>query len=65
MFIVEVNKERYLFNRLCVQFNDFESKENIEQRRVDAMQLTKMVFLRVNIEHVLFEEVMKIWPEMR
>ena len=29
------------------------------------MQLGKMVFLRVNIEHVVFEEVLKMRPELR
>ena len=29
------------------------------------MHLTKTVFLRLNIEHVLFEEVLKMRPEMR
>ena len=34
MFIVEVKGVRYLFNRLCIQFDDFETRENIEERRV-------------------------------
>ena len=65
MFIVEVNEKRYFFNRLCVQFIDVEVKENLEKRRVEAMQLAKNVFMRVNIEHVLIEEVLRLRPELR
>ena len=60
MFIVEVKGARYFFNRLCIQFDDFETRENMEERRVQAMTLGKQVFLRLNIEHVLFEEGLKM-----
>ena len=65
MFIVEVDGKRYFFNRLCVQFLDIQVKENLEKRRVEAMQLAKSVFMRVNIEHVLIEEVLRLRPELR
>ena len=65
MFIVEVGGKRYFFNRLCVQFPDIEVKENLEKRRVEAMHLAKSVFMRVNIEHVLIEEVLRLRPELR
>ena len=60
-----MNKDRFFFNRLCVQFKDVEVKENLEKRRVEAMHLAKSVFLRVNIEHVLIEEVLRLRPELR
>ena len=33
-FIVEVDGKRYFMNRLCIQFEDFESKAELEERRV-------------------------------
>ena len=37
MFIVEVDEKRYFMHRLCIQFEDFETKAQIEDRRVAAM----------------------------
>ena len=65
MFIVAVNGVRCLVNRLCIQLDDFETRENIEERRVQAMTLGKQVFIRLNMERVLFDEGLKMRPELR
>ena len=51
--------------RLCIQFDDLEVRAEVEDRRVAAMQVSKQVLLRINIERILFEEVLKLRPELR
>ena len=65
MFIVQVEEKRYLMPRLCIQFSDVEARAEVEDRRVAAMQVSKQVLLRMNIERILFEEVLKLRPELR
>lgn len=65
MFIVQVEEKRYLMPRLCIQFDDLEVRAEVEDRRVAAMQVSKQVLLRINIERILFEEVLKLRPELR
>ena len=65
MFIVQIEDKRYLMPRLCIQFPDFEARAEVEDRRVAAMQVSKQVLLRMNIERILFEEVLKLRPELR
>lgn len=52
-------------HRLCIQFEDFETRKQIEDRRVLASHLSKHVLLKLNIERILFHEVLKIRPEIR
>ena len=42
-----------------------ESRLEIDERRVAAMTLSKSVLLRLNVERILFEEVLRQKPEMR
>ena len=51
--------------RLCLQFSDFETKADIDQRRTQDMGLQKMAFLRLNVERMLFSEALKLRPELR
>ena len=37
----------------------------MEERRVQAITLSKQVFVRLNIERVLFNEVLLMRPELR
>ena len=64
MFIVQVDDKRYYMHRLCIQFEEFETKTQIEDRRVAAMQMSKSVLLRLNIERILFQEIIKMRPEI-
>ena len=65
MFIVEVEDKRLFMHRLNIQIEEIESRKMIEERRALAMTLSKSVLLRLNVERILFEEVLKQKPEMR
>ena len=55
----------YLTSRLCLCFEDLEDYHGIEQKRVKAMTLQKMTFVRLNIERIFVDEVLKLLPKMR
>lgn len=64
-FIVQIEDRLYFMHRLNVQIEEVETKAAIEERRVTAMTLSKSVLLRMNVERILFEEVLRQRPEMR
>lgn len=65
MFIVQLEEKLFYMQRLNIQIEAIESKGDIEARRVKAMTLSKNVLLRLNIERILYEEVLRQKPELR
>ena len=63
--IGETVNEKFLSNRLCVRFVDFETDGDLDMRRMKGMALQKASFLRMNIERILFSEMLKLRPELR
>ena len=47
--IGETVNEKFLSNRLCVRFVDFETDGDLDMRRMKGMALQKASFLRMNI----------------
>ena len=64
-FIVQIENDRYMISRLCIQLEEFEGKNDIEERRVRAHSIGKSTFLRLNIERIIFEEILRMRPELR
>ena len=58
-FIVQVGDKRYFMHRLSIQVEEIESRLDIEERRVTAMSLSKSVLTRLNVERILFKEVLR------
>ena len=52
-------------HRLNIQVEEIETRAVIEERRVAAMTRSKSVLLRLNVERILFKEVIRQKPEMR
>ena len=52
-------------HRLNILIDETETRAAIEERRVEAMTLSKSVMLRLNTERIIFLEVLKQKPEMR
>ena len=52
-------------HRLCLQFGEFESRSEIESRRVQAMKLRKAALLRLNTERIFYSEALNERPELR
>ena len=52
-------------HRLCLQFSEFESRSEIESRRVQAMKLSKAALLRLNTERIFYSEALNERPELR
>ena len=64
-FIVNLNGFRYYSGRLAMQFEMFETGVQTEKRRQTAFQLQQETFQRVNFERMLFEEIMRMYPDIR
>jgi len=48
-----------------MQFEMFETGVQTEKRRQTAFQLQQETFQRVNFERMLFEEIMRMYPDIR
>jgi len=64
-FFVELESRKIVTSRLCVLFNDLERQQELEDRRVKAMILQKNAFVRLNIERIFVDEVLKMMPMVR
>ena len=55
----------YYTKRLCICFTDFETKGDLEMRRIKDLAMQKQAFLRLNLERMLINEALKLRPEVR
>ena len=59
------DRKMYFSRRLSLQFRDFETKGDIDKRRLKNMNTQKQAFLRVNLERMLLNEGLKLRPDLR
>ena len=64
-FFIELESRKIVTSRLCVLFTDLERQQELEDRRVKAMVLQKNAFVRLNIERIFVDEVLKMMPMVR
>ena len=62
---ISPDQTKFFSRRLCLQFQDIETKRDMDKRRLKNMNTQKQAYLRVNIERMLLSEGLKLRPELR
>ena len=63
--LAEEKPRKYFTKRVCLHFTDFESKGDMDARRLHDMTSQKQAFLRLNIERMFYSEALKQRPDLR
>lgn len=65
-FLVEFDDQsKIVTSRLCMLFADLEKLSDLEARRVNAMTLQKLAFVRLNCERIFVDEILQLYLKDR